>query len=140
MVAKIGEEFTSGHWLIKITDVQWHKALYFYGDPDVAMGVHAVIFFHMQNQGTGTDYVGKQRWELRGPGGAVYDDDNASTEAAWQFEGLGTPWRDVDPGVWGKFVVAFDVFPEAKGLVLWSDKLEKPLAFIGDAQPAQDQP
>ena len=138
-LAQVGEQFQVKHWLMTVTDVQWHKALYFYGDSDVAMGVHCVIFFDLQSQASGTDYVGNLWWELRGAKGAVFDDDAGTSEAAWQFEGLGTPWSDLNPGEWGKFVMAFDVPQNAKGLVLWSDRLEKKFVYIGDAQPPQDQ-
>jgi hypothetical protein len=139
VLAKIGEQVKAGHWLFTVTGVQYHKALYLYDNSKVAMGVYCVIFLDMQNQASGTDYFGKQWWELRGANGGVFDDDSVTGYAAWQFAGLGTPWDDVNPGEWGKFVVAFDVSQEAKGLVLYSRKLNQALVYIGDAQPPQDQ-
>jgi hypothetical protein len=135
----LGEEVKAGNWLFTVTEVQYHKALYFYDNADVAMGTFCVLFLDIQNQASGTTHFGELWWELHGAGGNVYDVDSATIDAAWQFGGKNTPWTGLNPGQTAQIVMAFDVGQEAKGLQLYSDKLKQPLVLIGDAQPPQQQ-
>jgi hypothetical protein len=137
-LAKIGEQVQAGNWLFTVTDVQYHKALYLYDSVKVAMGVHAVLFIDITNQAPGTTHFGELWWHLRGAGGNEYDEKHTS-RAAWQLGGKDTPWTDINPGQTAQIVVSFDVAEGAKGLQLYSGRLEKSLVLIGDAQPAQDQ-
>jgi hypothetical protein len=139
VVVGIGQETKAGHWFLRVTEVQYHKALYFYGNADVAMGVWCVLFLDIQNQASGTDHFGTLWWELRGAQGNVYDDDTGTSDAAWQFGGKNTPWTSLKPGQWAEIVIAFDVPEGAKGLTLYSSKLKQPFVRIGDAQPPEDQ-
>ncbi len=138
VLVQIGQETTAGKWFLRVTGVEWHKALYFYDNAEVAMGVWCVLFLDIQNQASGTDYFGNLWWELRGSGGGVYDDDSGTSEAAWQFGGKDTPWTDLNPGEWAEIVIAFDVAEGAKGLQFYSGRLKQPFVYIGDAQPPQD--
>jgi hypothetical protein len=138
-LAGIGEEVKAGNWLFKVTEVQYHKALYLGDNAKVAMGVYCVIFLDIQNQASGTTHFGELWWELHGAGGNKYTDDSATIRAAWQFGGKDTPWDDLNPGQGAQIVIAFDVAEGAKELQLYSSKLKKPFVLIGDAQPPQDQ-
>jgi hypothetical protein len=139
VLAQIGEQVKAGNWLFTVTEVQYHKALYFYGDATVAMGVYCVLFLDIQNQASGTAHFGELWWELHGAQGAVFDDDSETFDAAWQFGGKDTPWDDLNPGETAQIVIAFDVAENGKGLVFYSANLDRPFVLIGDAQPAQDQ-
>lgn len=138
-LAQMGEQVKAGNWLFTVTEVQWHKTVYLYDDARVAMGAYCVIFMDIQNQASGTTHFGELWWELRGAQGAVFDDDSASFRASWQFGGKDTAFDDLNPGQTAQIVMAFDVAQGAKGLQLYSYKLDQPFVLIGDAQPAQDQ-
>lgn len=139
VLAKLGEQVKAGNWLFAVTEVQYHKALYFYDEAKVAMGVYCVLFIEIQNQAPGTTHFGELWWELHGAGGKVYDDDGATFRAAWQFGGKDTHFEDLNPGQTAQIVIVFDVAQDAKGLQLYSYQLQRPFVLIGDAQPPQDQ-
>jgi hypothetical protein len=124
VLAKIGEQATAGNWTFTVTDVQYHKALYFYSNSTVAMGVYCVMFITVQNHAPGTTHFGELWWELHGAKGNVYEDDSETGDAAWQFGGKDTPWTDVNPGQSIEIALAIDVPQEAKGMQLYSYKLE----------------
>jgi hypothetical protein len=134
-----GQQTEAGTWLFTVTEVQYHKALYFRDKSRVAMGVYAVLFMDIENRATGTTSFGDLDWSLRSAAGKLYSDDATTFYAAWQFGGKDLHWTDLNPGQLAQIVIAYDVDQGAKGLEFFSRRLGEPYIYIGDAKPPQDQ-
>jgi hypothetical protein len=139
VVVKVGEQAQVDNWQFRVTEIQWHKALHFLGNADVAEGIWCVLFLDIENQDSEPALFGNLWWQLHGAGEQVFDDDSGTFSAVWQFEGRDTPWDEVHPGGAAQIVMAFEVAESAQGLTLHSDRLNRTFVLMGDAQPPQDQ-
>lgn len=139
VVVKLGEQAQVDNWQFRVTEVQWHKALYFLGKKDLAEGIWCVLFLDIENQASEPARFGNLWWQLRGAEEQVFDRDSGTFSAVWQFEGRDTPWDEVPPGESAQIVMAFEVAESARELTLYSDRLDQTCVLMGDAQPPQDR-
>lgn len=119
----IGDEIQGNGWRFNVKEVHKRKSVYFYGDPDVAMGNWVVVIMDAVNEQSGTDYFANnvKPYLIDDAGNTYRMDGKASGYAEWQYGGLSSIYSDVDPGKLARIAVAYDVPEGATNLTLSTD-------------------
>ena len=106
------QEFTVSIWGIRLYDVKKAKAVYFFGDAEVALGMWLVPFVEFRNLGAGGAQPHHNLdFYLQDSMGRVWEFDPSSDGvlgAAWQFQ-TGHLYDDVKPGLVLGIALPFDV-------------------------------
>lgn len=119
----IGDEIQGNGWRFNVKEVHKRKAVYFYGDPHVAMGHWVVVILDAVNEQSGTDYFYRniEPYLVDDAGNVYRADGKASGYAEWQYGGLSSSFSDVDPGKLARVAMAFDIPDGVGGLTLSTD-------------------
>ena len=117
----IGEEVEGNGWKFKVVEVHKRKTLYWWDESVVAFGHYLVLIIDDFNMQSGTDYFARnlKPWITNDAAQEFLESSKATRYAAWQFGGLGTMYSDLNPGQWGRIVIAYDL-PDDIGHVLLS--------------------
>ena len=137
----IGEEVEAQGWRFKISSIHKRKTVYYYDSSFVAFGNFLVVIVDATNLQSGTDYFARNLGllaaslpELK----AHLASREASSYAQWQYDGISSMFTDVNPGVFSRMAIAFDIPPEATTVFLgFDDKVWVKLIPFSD-MPVED--
>lgn len=115
-VLPIGQETEAGGWRFKVSEVHKRKAVYFYGDPYVAMGHYLIVVVDATNLQSGTDHFDRNidPWVVDAAGKVFDIKGVASGYAQWQLGGLDSIFTSVNPGNFVRMAFAVDL-PDSTG-------------------------
>ena len=122
---QIGQEIEGSGWRYKVVEVHKRKAMYFYNKSVIAFGNFLVVIIEATNLQSGTDYFARNLdpWVTDKDANVYYYHSRGTSYAEWQFGGLDSIFKDVNPGVTTRMAMAFDV-PDGVGRIMLS--LETP--------------
>lgn len=110
--SRTDQEFVVKIWGLRLYDVKKSKAVYFFGDAEIAMGVWLIPFVEFRNAGSGTaEPHYNLDFYLQDERGRTYDFNpfgDAVLGAAWQFQ-AGHLYDDINPGLKLGIALPFDV-------------------------------
>ena len=131
----IGEEIEGiegGGWRFNVKEVHKRKAVYFYGDSYVAQGLFLIVIIDAVNLQSGTDYFGRNikpyvvNYRPRGdePRYVWRQSSTGTSYAQWQYDGISSIYTNVNPGVFTRMAMAFDLPVETGRVLLSTETLE----------------
>lgn len=117
-VLSVGQEIEAGGWRFKVSELHKRKAVYFYGNPYIAMGHFLIVVIDAVNLQSGTDYFDRNidPWVVDAAGKVYGASGTGSGYAQWQLGGLDSLFTNVNPGASVRLAFAVDL-PDSMGNV-----------------------
>lgn len=132
----IGEEIEIQGWRFKISSIHKRKTLYFYGDPYVAFGNFLIVILDATNLQSGSDYFARNLSVRVIPlpeFDVLMSNSKADRYARWQYDGVSSVYSDVNPGVFSRMALAFDVPNDALVAgIIFGEHVRGPLVHFAD--------
>lgn len=131
----LGQEFQTTLWGMKLYDVKRTKAVYWFGDAEIADGTWLIPLVEFRNLGSGTnDPSSNLHFYLQDDKGRTFDYDYFTTGdlgAAWQFK-AGHVYDDINPGSILGIAIPFDVSPNLGDMWLRVKEAPKVVMYLGN--------
>lgn len=108
----IGEEIEIKGWRFKVNSIHKRKTVYSYGNPYIAFGHFLVVIIDATNLQSGSDYFARSlpvRAITLPAADVLMSNSKADRYAQWQYDGISSVYSDVNPGVFSRMALAFDI-------------------------------
>ena len=132
---KTDQEFVIQIWGLRLYDVKKTKAVYYFGDAEIAKGMWLVPLLEVRNAGSGTaDPHNNLDFYLQDDRGRKYEFDpfgDAVLGAAWQFQ-AGHLYDDINPGLKLGIALPFDVPPDMGDAWLRLEQDQNVVFYLGN--------
>ena len=131
----LGREFQTTLWGMKLYDVKRAKAVYWFGDAEIANGTWLIPLVEFRNLGSGTnDPSSNLHFYLQDEKRRSFDYDYFTTGdlgAAWQFK-AGHVYDDINPGSVLGIAIPFDVSPDLGDMWLRVKEAPNVVMYLGN--------
>jgi hypothetical protein len=131
----LGQEFLTTLWGVKLYDVKRAKAVYWYGDGEIAHGTWLIPLVEFRNLGSGTnDPHSNLHFYLQDDKGRTFTYDpfnDGVLGAAWQFQ-AGHLYDDINPGSALGVALPFDVSPDLGDMWLRVKEAPNVVMYLGN--------
>jgi hypothetical protein len=129
------QEFVVQIWGLRLYDVKKTKAVYFFGDAEIAKGMWLIAFVEFRNAGSGTAAPHHNLdFYLQDDRGRTYDFDpfgDAVLGAAWQFQ-AGHLYDDINPRLKLGIALPFDVPADMGDVWLRVEQDKNVVLYLGN--------
>jgi type II secretory pathway pseudopilin PulG len=129
------QEFVVQIWGLRLYEVKKAKAVYFFGDAEVATGMWLIPLVEFRNAGSGTaEPYHNLDFYLQDARGRKYEFDpfnDAVLGAAWQFQ-VGHLYDDINPGLKLGIALPFDVPADLGDVWLRVEQDKNAVFYIGN--------
>lgn len=125
-----------------VYSIHKRKTVYFYGNPYIAFGNFLVVIIDATNLQSGTDYFARNLYvrTITFPNlDVLMSNSKADGYAQWQYDGISSVYSDVNPGVFSRMALAFDIPSDGLAVgIVFGDKQARGPFIQFDDMPVED--